>query len=325
MKKLRKIASVLVLAAAVVFAAGCTKPDEPNDVVNYTVKVLANPEEGGTVKGAGTYAEGETCKLTAVASEGYTFANWTENGEVVANDSNYNFTVTSNRNLVANFDLETSPAIEGGLMVYYPFDGNANDASGNGYHATPCNSFHYGEGKLGEAIGVVGEGWGSSSGGHVLLPEYDFDISTGITLSLWVKAEGLSVNDGEAYINFGNDIGSNSENRMYIMQFPTYIKFVYNECTIFIPYENSYTGTWVMYTLTCNPEGQMMAYVNDEIVGEDQVNYNAQWNTSLAALGRHWWNGEASNSTRFIGSFDEVRIYNRAITPEEVQTLYSFN
>ena len=31
MKKLRKIASVLMLAAAVVIAAGCTKPDEPNN------------------------------------------------------------------------------------------------------------------------------------------------------------------------------------------------------------------------------------------------------------------------------------------------------
>ena len=31
MKKLRKIASVLMLAATVVFAVGCTKPDEPNN------------------------------------------------------------------------------------------------------------------------------------------------------------------------------------------------------------------------------------------------------------------------------------------------------
>ena len=31
MKKLRKFASVLMLAAAVVFAAGCTRPDEPNN------------------------------------------------------------------------------------------------------------------------------------------------------------------------------------------------------------------------------------------------------------------------------------------------------
>ena len=31
MKKLKKIASIVMLAAAVVFAAGCTKPDEPNN------------------------------------------------------------------------------------------------------------------------------------------------------------------------------------------------------------------------------------------------------------------------------------------------------
>lgn len=35
MKKLRKIASILMLAAAVVFASGCTKSDDPNNGGNY--------------------------------------------------------------------------------------------------------------------------------------------------------------------------------------------------------------------------------------------------------------------------------------------------
>ena len=42
MKKLKKIASVLMLAAAVVFAAGCTKPDEPNNGENN-----GNGNDGG--------------------------------------------------------------------------------------------------------------------------------------------------------------------------------------------------------------------------------------------------------------------------------------
>ncbi len=39
MKKFRKIASVLMLAVAVVFAAGCTKPDEPNNGGNENEEV----------------------------------------------------------------------------------------------------------------------------------------------------------------------------------------------------------------------------------------------------------------------------------------------
>ena len=52
MKKLRKIASVLMLAAAVVFAAGCTKPDEPNN--------------GGNDNGGGNNGGGETPEVPTI-------------------------------------------------------------------------------------------------------------------------------------------------------------------------------------------------------------------------------------------------------------------
>ena len=72
---------------------------------SYTVTVSANPAEGGSVTGVGTYTEGTICTLTATANEGYSFVNWTENNEVVSTNANYSFTVSENRNLVANFAL----------------------------------------------------------------------------------------------------------------------------------------------------------------------------------------------------------------------------
>ena len=68
-----------------------------------TVSVTCNPTEGGTITGGGTYEQGQSCTLTATANEGYTFTNWTENGSQVSTQATYSFTVTSNRNLVANF------------------------------------------------------------------------------------------------------------------------------------------------------------------------------------------------------------------------------
>ena len=70
---------------------------------NYTITVSANPTDGGTVVGGGTYQEGQTCTVNANANTGYTFTNWTENGNVVSTDARYTFTVTGNRTLVANF------------------------------------------------------------------------------------------------------------------------------------------------------------------------------------------------------------------------------
>ena len=74
---------------------------------SYTIAATANPNDGGAVNGAGEYDYGANCTLTATANTGYTFANWTENGSTVSTDASYSFTVTSNRNLVANFTLNT--------------------------------------------------------------------------------------------------------------------------------------------------------------------------------------------------------------------------
>ena len=73
----------------------------------YTISVAANPTLGGTVYGAGTYNHGESCTVSATAHTGFTFASWTEGGNVVSTDANYTFTVTGNRNLVARFTYNT--------------------------------------------------------------------------------------------------------------------------------------------------------------------------------------------------------------------------
>ena len=70
---------------------------------SYTITVSANPSNGGTVTGGGSYNQGQSCTVSATANYGFTFTNWTENGSVVSTQANYTFTVTGNRNLVANF------------------------------------------------------------------------------------------------------------------------------------------------------------------------------------------------------------------------------
>ena len=72
----------------------------------YTIAVSANPTNGGTVSGGGTYNQGQSCTVTANANSDYTFTNWTENGSVVSTQASYTFTVNSNRTLVANFQAQ---------------------------------------------------------------------------------------------------------------------------------------------------------------------------------------------------------------------------
>ena len=92
----------------------------------YTVIVSANPNNGGRVRGGGTYQQGESCTVIAVANNGYTFENWTENGTVVSADTRYTFTVNANRNLIAIFSADpvetytitaTVDPVEGGTVI----------------------------------------------------------------------------------------------------------------------------------------------------------------------------------------------------------------
>jgi hypothetical protein len=90
----------------------------------YKVTVEADPEEGGDVSGNGTYKEGATATVKAVAADGYTFVNWTEDGEEVSTDAKFSFEVTRDHALVAHFVAE--PAPEKCKVIYDPNGGTIN-------------------------------------------------------------------------------------------------------------------------------------------------------------------------------------------------------
>jgi len=72
----------------------------------YSISVSANPAAGGTVIGEGSYPGGSTQTVIATANAGYTFTNWTENGNIVSTSASYSFTVAADRVLVANFTIQ---------------------------------------------------------------------------------------------------------------------------------------------------------------------------------------------------------------------------
>ena len=92
-------------------------------VGSFDISVSANPAEGGTVSGGGTYNNGSVCTLTAIANTGYSFVRWTKNNVQVSTDPTYSFTVTANASYVAEFSLNsyivnaTANSIEGGSVA----------------------------------------------------------------------------------------------------------------------------------------------------------------------------------------------------------------
>jgi len=66
---------------------------------NHSVTLSANPTEGGTVAGGGSFANGELANITATAASGYTFTSWSDG----STNASRTIGVVSNLNLIANF------------------------------------------------------------------------------------------------------------------------------------------------------------------------------------------------------------------------------
>jgi len=104
---------------------------EPISTEPVSITVSANPTNGGSVTGAGTYDIGSSVTLTATANTGYTFTNWTKNGVEVSTSSTYSFnaSATNSGAYVANFTLNSYTVsiapnpIEGGTVAFASKEG----------------------------------------------------------------------------------------------------------------------------------------------------------------------------------------------------------
>ena len=106
----------------------CTAATAP-----HVITAVADPEEGGSVEGSGTYDGGTVVTVTAIPNEGYSFICWKENGVTVSTEADYSFIVSSDRNLVAFFSLPLNISVTTNMI-------EAGAASGGGTfdYGTTC-------------------------------------------------------------------------------------------------------------------------------------------------------------------------------------------
>ena len=72
----------------------------------FELVLIADPEEGGEVIGAGFYGPDEVAEVDAIANEGYGFVNWTApDGTLVSEEAANPITMTEDLTLVANFEM----------------------------------------------------------------------------------------------------------------------------------------------------------------------------------------------------------------------------
>ena len=196
-----------------------------------------------------------------------------------------------------------------GLIAYYPFNGNANDASGNGNNGTVSGAT------------LTADPFGNASGAYAFSSAYisipyaeGFNIPTNgqFTISLWANPASNTGGNSLAMFVKGNwdyglyywgnnQFGAGDGASAYVVS-----------TTSAIP------GTWYHVTGTYL-NGNWSIYVNGRL--ENMVystNLITQW-SGYEAIGRK---GTASQDF-FPGSMDDVRFYNRALSGSDVQRLYA--
>ena len=85
----------------------------------YTINVVANPSNGGTVSGGGSYHYGETALLKAIPNSGFTFVGWSDG----STELTHSVTVTGNATYTATFNQ--------GATTYYSVTLMCNSSQGS--------------------------------------------------------------------------------------------------------------------------------------------------------------------------------------------------
>ena len=86
---------------------------------NYEIIATADPEEGGTIIGAGFYNYGEEVTLRIIPNLNYVFDGWAENNTIVSHDETFSFIATMDRNLVAKLTHNASINEQNGFTVSF--------------------------------------------------------------------------------------------------------------------------------------------------------------------------------------------------------------
>ena len=216
----------------------------------------------------------------------------------------------------SNLNDPASTPFNYGLVAWYPFDGNASDMSGNGNHGTVNGATlgidrHGTEGKSYNFDGV--NDWI-----EVLHNEQiNFDSSSKFSLNLWVKILGpYSVMEkwhGSVSYPFVVRAGLDGVHKS--LHFAKWDEV--KSSIISIDSVGEIGDGFHSYAFICEPN-KISAFMDGRFESSDTIETGEIHNNHNLFIGR--WGG--TEIRYFKGSIDDIRIYDRALSAEEISLLY---
>jgi len=219
---------------------------------------------------------------------------------------------------------ETAPGLEG-LVLYFPLNegpGNTvKDLSGEGNNGKIEGGANWVDGKIGKALEFDGVS------GYVAAPDSkSLDFTEAITVELWVRPNAGWANDNwYCLIRKGNigpeALGVDRPNFFLIQTHPqdgsNQIELAYSHASNnndWVPSGSALdVGVWYHIAGVVNPSGgEMLIYINGELDAEKAIP-----DEPLEPDDNEVW--IANGWAFFNGVIDEVAVYNRALTVEEIK------
>lgn len=198
-----------------------------------------------------------------------------------------------------------------GLVAYYPFNGNAQDASGNGNNGTQQGGVDFTTAT--DRFGVVGKCVGFDGVNDYIQATSSQTLTT-TTTSFWFKPSNLNI---QTPICLGvDDGGGGSPSLNGISLFvPSNIVKIFSSDRQQIPTGYSFPSAnqWYFVSVQQNV-GLYKLFVNSALVFTG--------NGAIPRPSTQIRIGSATNIRFYNGLMDDLRIYNRALSDTEVQQLY---
>ncbi|HVU56214.1 MAG TPA: LamG-like jellyroll fold domain-containing protein [Puia sp.] len=224
------------------------------------------------------------------------------------------------------FSLDcSSQDITTGLLAYYPFNGNANDASGNGNNGTLVNGPILTTDKMGNPNSAY---YFDGIDDYIKIPGgtgTNLNPSGALSIAMYFYPTRHQVATMVGKVNYTDGTGIQFQAAMDFNLYPGVMFGVNSPATgcSTIHLNDSYTNSvtpitlnqWHCFVATFD-NGVHKLYVDGMLV--------SQVNTPFTTLNQclnadiqigSWWTG---NTLFFQGKIDELRIFNRALTPADV-------
>jgi len=218
-----------------------------------------------------------------------------------------------------------------GLIAYYPLTGNADDGSGNSNNGI-VNGVSFTTDRFGTANSALIFGGGN---GVVSIPDNNLYHQTiGITISIWLlpnagsqfvlqKGVGVAENrtrDGNGFAIFINPASASVGWALDIFDADTMWAFPETpKHRVATPIRSSITN-WT-HIVGSFDGSAMRIYVDGTLKNTTTESFTRSSNTDSLKLGINYW-ARTGQTFRYSGKMDDIRIYNRALTAEEVSALF---